>query len=355
MTQEIQNIPRILIVDDVDTNRFMLRDIIQDMGYQPILAENGIQALKAVNVMWPQLILLDISMPQMDGFEVCEKLKADPKTRSIPVVFISAYDNSEEVVKGFDLGGEDYITKPFLPEVVKVRVGLHLKLYETNRELLETNRSLQAAMSQQIERVEAEKRNLMIALTRVASENAAYDKNHVERVSYNCRILTEAMQLSPRFAHLISDAYVDMIELSAPLSDMGNVAIATSILQKEDGLLPEELERIHEHTLIGARIFQDVQKNDEHNEFLQMAYEIAKGHHEHWDGSGYPEGIKGEEIPLSAQILGVASDYCALTEDRVYRKAYTKEESIRMMQEDAGRKYNPYIVEILAMIARRLH
>lgn len=354
MTQMEKNVPKILIVDDVEANRFLLRDMIQDMGYQPILAENGVQALRAVSIMWPQLILLDVSMPQMDGFEVCERLKKDPRTRNIPVVFISAYQDEKEVVRGFELGGEDYITKPFLPEVVKARVGLHLRLYEAGKELIETNRRLQAAMNQQIQRVEAEKRNLMLALTRVASENAAYDKNHVERVSHNCRLLTEAMQLSPHFSQKISDAYVDMIELSAPLSDMGNVAIATSILQKEEGLLPEELEKIHEHTVIGARIFQDVQQYDDRNEFLQMAYEVAKGHHEHWDGSGYPEGLQGDEIPLSAQILGVASDYCALTEDRVYRKAYSKEESIEIMQADAGKKYNPYIVEILAMIARRL-
>lgn len=126
---------KILIVDDVDTNRFLLRDIITEMGYQPLLATNGVQALKIVERLHPQLIISDISMPEMDGYELCSILKTDPLTRNIPIIFISAYDNAEDIVKGFQLGGEDYVTKPFIPDIVKARVNLHLQLFETNREL----------------------------------------------------------------------------------------------------------------------------------------------------------------------------------------------------------------------------
>ena len=354
MSSDNKHVPKILIIDDVDANRFVLRDIIMDMGYQPILAENGVQALKIVNRLWPQLIISDIAMPEMDGYELCEVLKKDPKTRDIPIIFISAFDNPEDVVKGFDLGGEDYITKPFLPEVVKARVGLRLKLYETNRELSEKNRLLQTSLSEQLRQIELEKKNVLYALTRVARENAAYDERHMERICNNCRILAEAMQLSSEFSHLISDNYIETIELAAPLCDLGNVAVPTNILQKEEPLSQKDTEVIHRHTVIVAKILKDVQISGDYNDFLQMSYDIAYYHHENYDGSGYPSGKKEGEIPLSAQIVAVVSDYCALTENRIYRDSYDKEEALKIMEEESGVKYNPQIFKILKMIIRQM-
>lgn len=221
---------KILVVDDIDANRFVLRDIIQEMGHTPVLAENGIQALKIVNKLHPQLIILDVAMPEMDGHLFCKLMKENIETRDIPIIFISAFDDPEDVVEGFNLGGEDYITKPFLPEVVKARLRLHLKLYYANKELSETNRLLQRSVNEQLRQLEMEKKNVLYALIRVARENACYDEDHMERLSYNCRILAEAMQLSPNYGHLISDSYIETIALAAPLSDLGNVAIPTDIL-----------------------------------------------------------------------------------------------------------------------------
>lgn len=349
-----KNASKILIIDDVDANRFVLRDIIQDMGYQPVLAENGAQAIKIINHLWPQLIISDIAMPEMDGYELCQILKRDPKTRDIPIIFISAFDNPEDVVKGFEVGGEDYITKPFLPEVVKARVGLHLKLGETNRELSEKNRLLKKSIDEQLHQIEMEKKNVLYALTRVARENAAYDERHMERLCKNCRTLSEALQLSAPFGHLISDVYIDTIELAAPLCDLGNVAVPTEILQKTEALTIEDTEVIHKHTEIGAKIIKDIQISGDYNDFLQMSYEIAYYHHENYDGTGYPWQMKEKEIPLSAQIIKVVADYCALTEPRVYRAAYSKEEAVKLMEEDAGRKYNPEIFNIMKMIIRQM-
>lgn len=346
---------KILIIDDVESNRFKLKEIIEEMGYLPLLAENGNQAINIVGRIWPQLIVLDIAMPEMDGFEFCEIMKKDPKTREIPIIFISAYDNPEDIVKCFNLGGEDYITKPFLPEVVKARIGLHLKLYEASKELAETNRLLQTSVADQLERIEKEKRNVLYALIRVARENAAYDANHMERICYNCRVLTEAMQLSPKFSHLISDAFIDTIEMAAPLCDLGNVAIPTDILQKQTELTEEEMEIIRTHSDIGAQIIKDIQDCGEHNDFLQMSYEIAKYHHEYWNGTGYPDRIDGKNIPLSAQIVSLVSAYCALTESRVYRKAYTKEAAFELMDVQAGKKFNEDIYDILKRVSKRFH
>lgn len=357
MTQvnAMTEVAKILVVDDVDTNRFMLRDIIKDMGYQPILVENGVQALKVVARLRPQLIILDVAMPEMDGHEVCKIIKEDPKTRDIPIIFISAFDEPQDVVRGFNLGGEDYITKPFIPEVVKARLKLHLKLYDANSRLQETNRLLQKSVSEQLVQLEMEKKNVLYALIRVARENACYDEDHMERVSYNCRILAEAMQLSAEYAHIISDTYIDTIELAAPICDLGNVAIPTEILQKTEALSPEEIKVIQTHTTIGAKILQDIRSTGDYNDFLQMSIDIAHYHHENWDGSGYPCGKKGDEIPLSAQIVSVASAYCAITENRVYRDPYEIEETLKMMGEAAGTKFNPDIYKILHKIYRQLH
>ncbi len=350
-----KDIVKILVVDDVDTNRFVLRDIIQEMGYQPILTENGVQALKIVDRLPPRLIILDVAMPEMDGHEFCKIMKENPQTREIPIIFISAFDDPSDVVKGFNLGGEDYITKPFIPEVVKARIQLHLRLHDASVKLQEMNRLLQRSINEQLRQLEMEKKNVLYALIRVARENACYDENHMERLSYNCRILTEAMQLSPDYAHLISDDYIDTIEMAAPLCDLGNVAVPVELLQKKTELLPEEAEVMRTHTTVGARILQDVKNTGDYNDFLQMSIDIAHYHHENWDGSGYPCGKKGDEIPLSAQIVSVVSAYCAITENRVYRDSYEMEEALEMMGMDAGKKFNADIFQILRRIYRQLH
>lgn len=345
---------RILIVDDVDTNRFVLKDIITEMGYQPILTENGQQALKIVERYRLQLIILDIAMPVMDGYEFCRIMKADANTREIPIIFISAFDDPSDVVKGFELGGVDYITKPFIPEVVRARVGLQLKLAEASRDLLEMNRKLQISVKEQLKQVEKEKNSVLYALIRVARENAAYDERHMERLGKNCRVLAEALQLSPQYEEMISDSFVSTIEAAAPLCDLGNVAIPTDILQKKHSLNGEEKEIMHTHTKVGARILRDIEDSGNPNGFISMSKEIALSHHENWDGSGYPQGLDGDAIPLPAQIVAVAGAYCSMTESRTYREAYVREEAIRIMETDSGRKFNPDIFGILKKIQRQL-
>lgn len=351
----VAEIAKILIVDDVEINRFVLRDIIQEMGHQPILAENGVQALKIVERIHPQLVISDVAMPQMDGYELCKKIKENTKTRDIPIIFISAFNDPSDVVQGFNLGGEDYITKPFISEVVKARLRLHLKLYDASNAMMEMNRLLKKSVSEQLHQLEMEKKNVLYALIRVARENACYDEDHMERICYNCRILTEAMQLSAEYGHLISDSFIDTIEMAAPICDLGNVAIPTDILQRREALTPKELEVIQTHTTIGAKILEDIKDIGDYNDFLQMSIDIAHYHHENWDGSGYPTGKRGDEIPLAAQIVSVVSAYCAITEKRIYRESYEIEKALEMMDAEAGKKYNPNIYQILRRVYRQMH
>ena len=317
--------PLILVVDDVETNRFVLRDIIAEMGYRPVLTENGLQALKLVERHKPQLIVLDVAMPEMDGYEFCRIMKENANTRDIPIIFISAFDDPTDIVKGFNLGGEDYITKPFIPEVVKARIGIHLKLSETSKNLADMNRKLQTSISEQLRQMEQEKKNVLYTLIRVVQESDGYDKVQMERLSYNARILAEAMQLSPKYGDLISDKYIETLELAAPLCEWGNVAILSDIIKIEG-----------------------------YNEFVQMAIDIVESKRENWDGSGQPRGKRGEEIPLSAQIMVVASTYCGLTTRDCLDKEYSVEEAFGIMQKEVGVKFNPDVFAIFRKIYRLL-
>ena len=345
---------RILIIDDVETNRFVLRNIITDMGYQPVLAENGKQGLKIMERIVPDLILLDVAMPEMDGFEFAAIIKKDIKTRNIPIIFISAFDAPQDIVKGFEAGGADYVTKPFIQEVVKSRVEVQLKLSEMNNTLADTNRRLQVSIAEQIRQLEAEKKKVLYALLTVVRKNAAFGEAHTERLQENCRILAQAMQLSPKFESEISDTFVETIELAAPLCDLGMLAIPHEILQKKGKLTEEETAIVREHTEIGAQIIEDIKTAGDYNDFLDMSDDIARYHHENWDGSGYPHGKAGNDIPLSAQIVALMSAYNAMTEKRAYREAFTKEEALQMIEDATGTEFNPEIFAICKKIARQL-
>lgn len=348
-----EDLPWILIVDDVETNRFVLRNIIADMKLQPILAENGVQALRIVRRRHPQLILLDVSMPEMDGYEFCRIMKDDPNTRDIPIIFISAFDEPSDIIKGFNLGGEDYITKPFLQEVVQARVGTHLRLHRAAQDLVETNRRLQASVNEQLLQMEMEKKRVLYAMVSVARKNACYEEDHMERLQYNCKVFSRAMQLSPKYENKVSDSFVEIIEISAPLCDLGNVSIPSEILNRKGPLSPDEQELMKTHTTVGADILRSVMDED-YNDFIQMSIEIANYHHENWDGSGYPCGLKGDDIPLSAQVVSLMSEFCALTGVRGYREAYSREEAVGIMEKEVGVKFDADLFGICKKIYRQL-
>lgn len=341
---------KILIVDDLEMNREILAEIIKDVGGQPIIAESGEAALEVIKEQCPELILTDISMPGMNGYELCKILKRKKETRNTPVIFISAYDEPEDIVEGLSLGGDDYITKPFIPEVVQARVGVHLRLYETKRELMEMNRRLQVSVKEQLKQIEQEKKNMLYALANMVTQNSDNGKRHRERVGKNCRILAQGMQLSPLFEDKISDSFIDMIELAAPLCDIGNIGVPKEILQKKDGLAEEEEAVIQSHTNIGAKLLVDLHTNTDYNDFISTAVDIAKSHHENWDGSGYPDRLTGENIPLAAQIVAVAERYCTLTGEEQLQR----EEALEIMGREAGIRFNPMIYEIFRKISRQL-
>lgn len=342
---------KILIVDDVETNRLVLEAIIEDMGCSPILAEDGEQALEMTRLYSPQLILSDISMPGMDGYELCRQLKKDKKTKDIPIVFISAFNDPMDIVEGFLIGGEDYITKPFISEVVQARVGVQLRLHQAKMEMLEMNRRLQISVNEQLAQMELEKRNILFALANIALQNSDYESGYMDRIRHNCRILAQGMQLSPLFEDTISDTDIDSIELAAPLCDIGNIGIPMEILKKSELVLTaKETDILRSHTDIGARLLSDLYVNSDYNEFISTAIDIVRHHHENWDGSGYPDKLKENAIPIAAQIVSIMNRYTAMTESG----AVSREKALDIMKDEAGVKYNPDIYGICCKIARQL-
>ncbi len=339
----------VLIVDDVESNRMILGEIIQNMDCSSVLAENGKQALEMVKEYNPQLVLTDISMPGMDGYELCRVLKEKEKTKDIPVIFISAYDNPNDMVDGFRLGGADYITKPFIPEVVQARVSVHLSLHQANQGLLQMNHKLQVSVTEQLNQMEQEKKNVLNAIANIVEQNAGYDESYMKRLKRNCGILAQGMQLSPLFADKISDSYVDTIELAVSICDIGKIGIPTELLKKEGNLTEEEAAVMKKHTKIGAKFLEDIYAGNEKNDFIRISTDIIKYHHENWDGSGYPEGLSGNKIPLAAQILAIMDRYCVLTE----KGANGREEALEIMKKEAEKKFNPDILSICSKISRQ--
>ncbi len=339
----------ILIVDDVEINRLVLEEIIKGMGYDAVSVESGEKAWELIQESRPQLLLTDISMPGMTGYELCRLVKGNQKTTDIPIVFISAFDDPKDIVEGFVLGGADYITKPFISEVVQARVGVHLRLNQASRELRDMNRRLQVSVNEQLRQMEQEKKNILYALADIAARNSAYEKEHLERLSRNSKILAQSMQLSPLFEDKVSDDYVDTIGLAAPLCDIGNIGVPMDVLRKAQ-VTEEENAIVRSHTDIGAKLLRDLHVGNDYNDFISAAIDIARCHHENWDGSGYPDGRKENEIPLAAQIVSIMEAYCDLTE----KGGCSREEALESMKKEAGVKFNPAILEICCKISRQL-
>ena len=345
--------PQILIVDDVEANLMILENIILQMGHTPRCASSANEAAKLIAEQLPQLILLDVFMPEMDGYEFCERLKENPVTRDIPIIFISAADSSEDKVRGFNLGAVDYIGKPFEVTEVTMRVRNHLKLYEVQQELELSNRRLHSVISSQARRIEEEQKNILYALAALAQGKELNGRSHLDHVSYNCRILTQSLQFSPDFSEEISESFINTIEVASRLHDIGNIQAPCNLLLVDKTLKPEEMEIVKCHVEQGAEILERVYASTPENSFLPIAIDIARYHHARWDGSGYPQDAAGKDIPLSARITTVLDIYDTLRGVRSYKDDYTQEESLKIMEEGRGILFDPEILDVFFKVQKQ--
>ena len=345
---------KILVVDDVEVNLIILEEIIKNMGYEALLAQSVKEALEIISgsEVLPRVILSDISMPETDGFTFCSMLKSDPYTKDIPVIFISAMDTASDLSKGFELGAVDYIPKPFEKTEVEMRISTHLKIYTMQKDLEENNRQLNLVVARQMEKLRIEQKNIMTALARLVESRENVSGSHYKNILYNSRILAEGMQLSPMFEDDVTDDFIDTIESSAGLHDIGKLMIPDRILLKNAPLDEEERRLMCAHAELGAKTLNDIYEGVEKNDFVEMAVDIAWYHHECWDGSGYPKGLKGKEIPLSARIVKVVDVFDAMISERRYKKPIPLDQTLAYMQEKSGTDFDPDIIRVFMRIYR---
>jgi putative two-component system response regulator len=316
----------VLVVDDVPTNLDLLVETLKD-EYRVLAALSGREALDIVHSKTPpDIVLLDVMMPRMDGYTVCERIKADLRSRNIPVIFVTARDQEEDQTRGFEVGGVDYITKPVSPAVVLARVRTHLALHNQNlaleRKVAERSRDLYETRLQII-------RRLSVAAEYKDNETGL----HIVRMSGYCRALALAAGLDEEAA--------DLIHSAAPMHDVGKIGIPDHILSKPAKLAPDEWEIMKTHTTIGAKII-----GEHDNRLMVMARRIAMTHHERWDGTGYPVGLAGEDIPLEGRIVALADVFDALTSKRPYKEAWTEDEACAHIREQRGRHFDPHLTEL---------
>ncbi len=317
--------PSILVVDDTPDNISLLNGVLRD-DYRVLVATNGEQALKiAAGDTPPDLILLDVMMPGMSGHEVCERLKANSITRKIPVIFVTAMNEVEDEAKGFALGAVDYITKPISPPIVKARVGTHLALYDQNREL-------ELRVAERTKELSETRMEIVKRLGRAGEFRDNETGMHVIRVAHYCRLLGQAIRMN--------EEDIDNLFNAAPMHDIGKIGIKDAVLLKPGKLDDEEMKHMRLHVQIGGDIM-----GEHHDGLLSTARLIALTHHEKWDGTGYPNGIKGEDIPLVGRITALADVFDALTSERPYKKAWPIEEATALIEREAGKSFDPVLAE----------
>jgi putative two-component system response regulator len=342
----------ILIVDDAPENLAVLSSLLGPQ-HQVRAVTSGRRALQAAaSQPRPDLILLDVMMPDMDGHEVIAHLLSDPGTADIPVIFVTALEKGDEEEHGLALGAVDYITKPIRPAIVIARVKTHLELKAARDLLKDRNRNLEVEIARRMAD------NLLIqdvsirALARLAEIRDPETGNHLRRTQGYVRTLAEHLCAHPRFSTLLTAQYIEALVKSAPLHDIGKVGIPDTILLKQGKLTPSEWTIMKTHSSLGYQALEQAERDTEQPlEFLSMAKQIALYHHEKWDGSGYPEGLTGEAIPIAARLMALADVFDALITQRAYKKAFTLNESLQVIQAGRGTHFDPDVVD--AFFARQ--
>lgn len=334
----------VMIVEDTEVNIDILVDALQD-EYELIVAINGVVALELIQEQKPDLILLDIMMPEMDGYEVLKRLKENSTLNHIPVILLSAITDSDSKTKGFSLGAVDYITKPFEIVEVKARVMTQLRLEEARIVLENQNSILEEKVKERTNLIERTNSATIYCLAALAETRDPETGQHIRRTQEYVKELALELQKNKEYEHVLTNEYIELLYKSAPLHDIGKVGVKDSILLKPGKLTTEEFEEMKKHAIYGGESLMVGIKELGEESFLTLAKEIALTHHEKWDGSGYPNGICNKEIPISGRLMALSDVYDALTTKRVYKGAFTHNEARSIILEGRGTHFDPDIVD----------
>lgn len=322
----------ILVVDDDPGVQRMLRRILSRSGYNVSLASGGEEAIEKITDKLPDLIMLDLSMPSIDGFEVAINLKNNPATREIPIILITGLDSSQNHVKAMDLGVNDFLSKTAEPEEILARIRSHLKIKQLNDELGEYRTSLENMVAFRTAQLKDASLEIIWRLTAASEYRDNETGAHIKRMSHYSAAIGQKMGLAKKA--------VEAILYAAPMHDIGKIGIPDNILLKPGKLNSEEWEIMKQHTIVGGNILKDSKIG-----FVRMGAMIAMTHHERWDGSGYPNGLKGRLVPLAGRIVALADVFDALTSNRPYKRAFSIEKSTRIIEEGRGNHFDPDVVD----------
>ena len=335
----------ILVIDDTPGNLSLLNQLLRT-HYRVKLANSGERGLELAALSPTDLILLDIMMPEMDGYEVFERLKANPATSRIPVIFLTAKSGTDDEERGLAMGAVDFIHKPIAPSVVLARVRTHLQIRNWQTFLEDKSAWLQKeveARVSEVSRLQEATIRVMVSLAEFRDECTG---NHIRRTQNYVRLLAEYLSRLPRDAEFLRGEQIDRIAKASPLHDIGKIAIPDNILLKPGKHTPEEFEIMKTHSVKGERMLQhSIREMGGDNAMLVFACQIARSHHERWDGSGYPDGLAGEAIPLAARLMAVADVYDALRSRRPYKKAFEHREAVDLIVQGGGSHFDPLLVE----------
>lgn len=334
----------VLVVDDTPENVDLLNGILEK-NYNVKVALNGKKALKIAQAQEkPDIILLDIMMPDMNGYEVCQTLKGNPDTEKIPIIFITAMSEVEDEEKGLAMGAVDYITKPVSPPIVLARVKNHLDLkkYRDSLEDMVQERTKELLLTQEV---------TIESLGTLAEYRDPETGGHIKRTQNYVRVLAEHLKHHPKFTSYLNEDTISLLYKSAPLHDVGKVGVPDKILHKPGKLEPEEFDEMKKHTIYGFNAMKRAELKLGFNSFLRLAGEIAYTHQEKWDGSGYPQGLAGEEIPISGRLMAIADVYDALISKRVYKPPFSHEKAVAIIREGKGKHFDPEMVDVFLEVS----
>ena len=327
---------KILMVDDVSLNHATARDVLEDT-YDLYEASSGTEAFEKLKEVTPDLILLDVVMPDMNGMEVLRKLKSIPAYAEIPVIFLTADTSPEAEVEGFKLGIVDYITKPFVPMVMKKRI-------ETQIELSQYKRNLEESVEKKIEEMEQMYDLVTVSFAGLVESRDGVTGVHLKNTSIYFSAFISHLKTMAKYKEYLPPSVVKKACRCAPLHDVGKIAIRDSVLQKPASLSADEFENMKLHAVIGGELFDYLESRIPDSEFAHIASQIAKSHHERWDGKGYPNGLKGEEIPLLARIMAIVDVYDAMTSKRPYKEPISHEKTMAFIAANSGTQFDPGLV-----------
>ncbi len=346
------DIASILIVDDSSVNRMILQNLVTTLGHKAVMAEDGVAALNYIRKEKVDVVLLDILMPKMNGMEVLKFIKNDKELRHTPVIMITAIDDANSIIECTENGADDYLNKPFNATLLRARIRACLdkkRLHDVEddyRKHIETyNKQLEIRVYEQVREITSMQWATIFVMAKLAESRDSETGQHLLRMKEYCRILTKKLRTFSKYRTVIDDKFIEIIYDVSPLHDIGKIGIPDSILLQKGKLSKEDTEVMKTHVLIGAKTLREVERQFPGNEFIRAGIGIVEGHHERWDGTGYPKGLSGAEIPFMGRIATLADVYDALTSRRVYKEPIPHDDCFEMIVTNKGEKFDPDVVD----------